>query len=155
MSELTWIGLVFYLFSVISIGLLATSASGKLSERFEPKKELITKISIIMLIASAGYWYLTVPYASQSYDFSSKFSASTDGRVENDTPQYIQDHHSRIERLEDQFKLHSDESRRLREHYELIVQLLFHAVVFFGLMLTFVKNAGRSGDASIKFNLKE
>jgi len=153
MSELSWIGITIYFLSMGAIVLVAVTAAGRLRPGLEPRRELIKKISIGILAVSAGYWFLTVPYAGRYYDFSEKLPYPGSA-VETDSGQqkYLGDHHHRIESLERELKMQREESRQLRVHYELVLQLVSYALLYYASMLIFTKRKGSSDIVKLDLN---
>jgi hypothetical protein len=154
MSELSWIGITIYFLSLAAIVLSAVVAAGQLRPSLQPRRELIKKISVGILVLCAGYWYLTVPYAGVYYDFSDKlrYPGST---VETDREQgkYLGDHHHRIEALERELKIQREEFRELREHYHLLLQLGLYAFIYYASFLIFSKRKNDQSSDIIKLDL--
>jgi len=153
MSELSWIGITIYFLSMGAIVLLAVTAVGQLRPSLVPRKELIKKIAIGILAISASYWYITVPYAGRYYDFSNKLPYP-DSAVATDSGQekYLGDHHHRIESLERELKMQREESRELREHYQLVLQLGMYAIIYYASMLIFTRRKESSDIVKLDLN---
>jgi len=153
MAELSWFGVGIYILTVMAIVLWATIATGRLRERLKPDEQLIKKITIGILVVSGGYWYVTVPYAGNYYDFSDHLSYPENLADESVQSKYLGDHHQRIEKLELELKNQREESRKLRDHYQLILQLAWYGLLYFGCMSIFgTKQIGSSEDI-IKLDL--
>src|SRR5690349_346057 len=99
-SELGWPSIIVYLLSVPAIGLWAIAARGKMRASLEPRRELLRKVALCLVMASAGFWFATVPYAGYFYEFSDNLEYPQDLVSQADTAKYLRDHHHRIETLE-------------------------------------------------------
>lgn len=118
-------------------------------------RQLIKKIALCVVVASAGFWYVTVPYAGRYYDFDESLKYPQNIEDEADKAKYLRDHHHRIEDLERELKRQRDESLQLREHYAIVLYLGFYAILFYGLMSMFGNKENGSTDDLVRLNLDE
>lgn len=151
MPDLTWFGLAVYMFSMISISLLSVVASGQLSPKFTPHKNLIRKISLASLLFCGGYFYVTIPHISPVHDFSSEESFSAD-TVQSDL---LRGHNVRIEALERDLKRLSEQSGQLKEHFDLVFWIAWYGLVMYGTGVILSRDESKSNDDMTKLGLNE
>jgi hypothetical protein len=154
LSELSWIGIGIYGLTLIALALLAAVMTAPLRESLRGHEDLIKRASIGVLVISAGYWWVTVPYSGSYDDFSDKLAYPTKGEEVADPGKYLREYHSRIGSLERDLKEQREESRQLRNHYELVLQLAFFAFLYLSSVLIF-KKGDPSSDDPIKLDLHE
>jgi len=153
-SELSWIGIVIYGLTILALALLAGVTIGPVRPSFKGREYLIKRVSIGILVVSAGYWSGTVPYVGRYYDHSDKLAYPTNIEEVADLGIYLREHHLRIESIERELKEQREESRELQKHYELVLQLAFFAVLYLSSILIF-KKGDPPNDHAIRLNLHE
>lgn len=142
MADLGFGGITTFLFTIIAIVGLVTLASVEVKPQKEQTARYLKKILWGMLIISASYWYLTIPYVGSYYKFSGNLEYPSNLIAEEET-KYIKDHHTRIENLEEELKETKEELAAIREHYEMIIHFLFYAILYYGVNQIFKsKNKG-------------
>lgn len=142
-----------YVFSVPAIGLWAIASRGKMRASLEPHRELIKKVTLCVVIVSAGFWFVTVPYAGSFYDFHDEREYPSNVESKTDIAKYLGDRYHRIEVLELELKRQREESRQLREHYAVVLYLGFYAILFYGLISIFGSRRDLSQDDIVRLNL--
>jgi hypothetical protein len=153
MSELGWPSIVVYVLSSGAIALWAIASRGKMRESLEVHRDLLKKIALGVIVASAGFWYTTVPYAGQFYDFDDNLEFPQNLDSDADKAKYLRDHHHRIEDLERELKQQREESRQLREHYAVVLYLGFYAILFYGVLSIFGNRKDLPPDDIVRLNL--
>ena len=127
----TWISYFINFLTVLAVMLLSMLAGT------EPKKKLtafyLKKVCWIFLIIGVSYWFITVPYVSSYYEFSNKLDYPAGTNSIEEQAKYIQDHHHRIERIEDELKETKEQLKEIKEHYDWIIKTMFFGVLYFGI----------------------
>ncbi|MEP7147926.1 MAG: hypothetical protein ABI857_03495 [Acidobacteriota bacterium] len=139
LAELGWIGIGIYGLTLIALALLSSVMIGPVRPRLKEHQDLIKRVSVGILVISAGYWWLIVPYERRYYDFSDKLEYRTSGEEVANTGEHLREHLRRIESLERELENQREGSRQLRNHYELVLQLAFFAVLYLSSILIFNK----------------
>ena len=155
MSEFGWPSIIVYLLSVPAIGLWAIASRGKMRASFETRRELFRKVALCVVMASAGFWFATVPYAGYFYDFSDNLDYPGNLESEADRTKYLHDHHQRIEVLERELKQQREESRLLREHYSTALNLGFYTVLMYGAITVFGRKDDGQPDEFVRSSLEK
>ena len=129
-EDLSQLGFVVYFLSMAAVIALATLANRRI--RPSLRKYPVKKICWGVLVLCFGYWYVMMPYVGRYYDFSTKLDRPENVESQADITKYLRNDHDRITRLEEEVKRTNDDLRQVFHHYQLLLQLGWYAILYFG-----------------------
>jgi hypothetical protein len=133
-----WVSYFFNFLMLLAVMILGTAAGTE--SKLKLTEFYVKKICWGLLIIGAIYFYTTVPFVGSYFEFSDKLQPPTTIKSVEEQEKYIKDHHFRVESLERELKETKEELKEIRTHYDRIVQIIFYAILYFGIFQILKKN---------------